>query len=963
MFKKVNPKLDLPAEENEILKYWQKKDTFNKTLAKRAEKGNFVFYEGPPTANGMPGLHHVLARSFKDLYARYKTMQGYHVERKAGWDTHGLPVELQVEKELGISGKQQIENIVPGNAYESVVKFNELCKKSVWKYKSEWEKMTERMGYWVDMKNPYITYEPKYIESVWNIIGKIDKKGLLYKSYKIVPYCPRCGTALSSHEVAQGYKEVSEESIYVLFKSKKEEVYFLVWTTTPWTLSGNAALAFGPKVKYLEVETDGKRIILAKNRAAQLLKKDYKVIENLTGEKLVEKYSLGETRGDYEEIYPDGISFSESGERAHKLILADYVLDENGTGIVHIAPAFGQEDYEWGYEKNKIKILKTVNEQGTALAGAGAGKFVKRADQEVVTDLEKRHLLFKTEQFTHDYPFCWRCDSPLLYYAKNSWYIATTKVAKDLLANNEKINWNPKHLKNGRFGNWLENNVDWALSRDRYWGTPLPVWECEKCQKYRVVTNLSEVNNVEPHKPYIDEIEFDCSCGGKMKRAPEVIDVWFDSGSMPYAQYHYPFENKKRFEEQFPADYICEAIDQTRGWFYTLLAISTLISNKPAYKNIISTGHVLDSKGFKMSKSKGNIVIPDQAFCKYGADVIRFFFYSVNKPEESKLFMEKEVVSVSRNLFITLWNVYSFFMMYAEIDNFKPKGEIDSDNVLDRWIMAKLNGLVRDVTKNLDRYEPYVASIAIMDFVNELSTWYVRRSRRRFWKSEDDSDKNYAYETLYHVLRELSVLLAPFTPMYAEILYSGLKLGGDPDSIHLLSYPVARKVDNEVLAEMKKTRSIVEAGLSSRMKEGVKVRQPLARLEYGSEELSKQFEEIILDEVNVKEVVNSDKSKETVMLDVKITKELADEGLARELVRKIQDMRKKAGFDVSNRINIYFAATDDNIKSVLGETWRDYIMKETLAVKLESGKTAVFDYNEEAKIENASIWIGLKRVN
>ncbi|MDD5693435.1 MAG: isoleucine--tRNA ligase, partial [Patescibacteria group bacterium] len=620
-FKKVDPKLNLAEEEKQILDFWKKEDIFKKTLEKKSDKGNFVFYEGPPTANGQPGLHHVLARAFKDLFARYKTMQGYHVKRKAGWDTHGLPVELQVEKELGISGKQKIENIVKGDTYASIEKFNKLCRESVWQYKSQWEEMTERMGYWVDMKDPYITYEPKYIESVWNIIGEIDKKGLLYKSYKIVPYCPRCGTALSSHEVAQGYQNIKEESVYVVFKSTKEDVYFLVWTTTPWTLSGNSALAFGKDVRYVLVAKDNNRFIIAKSRLDQVLKDNYKVVKEYRGSEIVKEYSLSDNKADYEALYTDGMNFTEAGERAYKLILADYVSDEDGTGIVHIAPAFGQEDYEWGYEKNKIKILKTVDEQGVALAGAGKGKFVKDADSDVKNDLKERELLFKTEQFSHDYPFCWRCDSPLLYYAKNSWYIATTKVNKNLLANNEKINWNPKHLKNGRFGNWLENNVDWALSRDRYWGTPLPIWECDECKRYKIVTSLDEIDNIEPHRPYVDKVEFDCTCGGKMKRTPEVIDVWFDSGSMPYAQYHYPFENKELFEQQFPADFICEAVDQTRGWFYTLLAISTLVSDEAAYKNVISTGHVLDSKGQKMSKSKGNIVVPDDAFAKYGADV------------------------------------------------------------------------------------------------------------------------------------------------------------------------------------------------------------------------------------------------------------------------------------------------------------------------------------------------------
>ncbi len=960
MFKKVTPKLDLPKEEEKILALWEKEKTFEKTLAKKESLGNFVFYEGPPTANGKPGLHHVLARAFKDLYARYKTMQGYHVTRKAGWDTHGLPVELQVEKELGISGKQEIENIVKGNKAASIEKFNKLCQESVWRYKGQWEEMTKRMGYWVDLKDPYITYRPEYIESVWWAIGEIDKKGLLYKSHKVAPYCPRCGTTLSSHEVAQGYKEIKEESIYVLAKSEKENLYFVVWTTTPWTLSGNSALAFGENIKYVLANVSGKKYIIAKSRADECLSKGFRVEKEFSGKELVETYGQ-DGASDYHPLYEDGEAFSEAGDKAYKLILADYVTDKDGSGIVHIAPAFGQEDYDWGFQKNRIKVLKTVDERGTLLAGAGKGQFVKKADNEIKTDLEKRGLLLKRETVTHDYPFCWRCDSPLLYYARDSWYVATTKVARDLIKNNDKINWKPNHLKKGRFGNWLEGNIDWALSRDRYWGTPLPVWECQTCKKYRVVTSLAEVGKIEPHRPFIDEVTFDCDCGGKMKRAPEVIDVWFDSGSMPYAQYHYPFENKELFQSQFPADYICEAVDQTRGWFYTLLAISTMISNIPSYKNVISTGHVLDGRGQKMSKSKGNIVVPDEAFDKFGADVIRFFFYSVNKPEEPKLFIEKEVLAVSRNLFLTLWNVYSFFVTYAEIDKFVPSGKLESDNVLDQWIQSKLNKLIGEVTKNLDHYEPYSAAILLMEFTNELSTWYVRRSRRRFWKSENDTDKSSAYETLYFVLKKLSILLAPFAPMYAELIYQGLRLEGDEDSVHLAEYPKAKSFDKEILSEMERVRKIVETGLSERMNAGIKVRQPLAELSYPGQKLEKQFEEIIADEVNVKKIINKKETKK-VTLETVLTKELISEGLAREVVRKIQDARKKAGFEIADRIELNFETKDKDLAEVIEKTWNGYITKETLATKVEPGKRAKLDYNEEATINDIPMWVGLTRV-
>ncbi len=961
-FKKVDPKLNLAEEEKKILSFWKKDDVFKETLEKKAKKGNFVFYEGPPTANGQPGLHHVLARAFKDLFARYKTMEGYHVERKAGWDTHGLPVELQVEKELGISGKQQIENIVEGNKYDSIEKFNKLCRESVWQNKTLWEEMTTRMGYWVDMKNPYVTYEPKYIESVWNIIGEINKKGLLYKSYKIVPYCPRCGTALSSHEVAQGYQSLKEESVYILFKSTKEDLNFLVWTTTPWTLSGNVALAFGGNLDYVLVEKNESKYVVAESRLRQVLEDGFKVLKKFKGQELISEYSLEEGTADYQALYPDGLDFAESGERTYKLIVADYVSDKDGTGIVHIAPAFGQEDYEWGYEKNGIKILKTVDEQGIALAGAGKGKFVKEADQEVKSNLKDRGLLFKTEEFTHDYPFCWRCNSPLLYYARNSWYVATTKINQEMILNNKKINWNPKHLRDGRFGNWLENNIDWALSRDRYWGTPLPIWECENCEEYKVITTLDQIDNVEPHRPYVDTIEFECHCGGKMKRTPEVIDCWFDSGSMPYAQYHYPFENQELFNNQFPADFICEAIDQTRGWFYTLLAISTIVSGEPAYKNVISTGHVLDAKGQKMSKSKGNVIVPDEALEKFGADVVRFFMYSVNKPEEPKLFIEKEVLSVSRNLFMTLWNVYSFFMLYAEIDDFKPKGKNLSNNILDKWILEKLNELTHNIVKGLDHYDPYKPSNLITEFVQELSTWYVRRSRRRFWKSENDVDKNSAYETLYDVLKQLSILLAPFTPMFAERLYAGLKQPQDPPSVHLCEYPRSRQLNQEILVNMAQTREIVEEGLSQRKQFGIKVRQPLSLLKYNLKSLDSELEEIIREETNIKAITFDSGLTEKVVIDRQITKELADEGLARELVRKIQDMRKKANFNVSDRIEIAFKTKDSNLEAVILKTWNDYLTRETLCQRIASSIDENMDYSEEAEIEGKKIWIGLKRV-
>lgn len=956
MFKKVDPKLNLPEEEKKILDFWAENKIFQKTLDKESPNGNFVFYEGPPTANGQPGLHHVEARSFKDLFCRYKTMQGYYVKRKAGWDTHGLPVELQVEKELGISGKPEIENIVKGDKKSSIEKFNKLCRESVWKYKTDWEKLTERMAFWLDMEDPYITYDPKYIESVWNVIAEAENKGLLYKGHKVVPYCTRCGTALSSHEVAQGYKNISEESVYLKIKSSKDDIYFLVWTTTPWTLAGNAALAFGPNIEYSLVEKDDERYILSNQRVESVLDSDTKIIEKLSGKEIVERYSTSDN--DYEPLYPDGEKFSEAGEKAYKLILGDFVTDSDGTGIVHIAPAFGEDDYETGFKKQGIKVLKTVDDKGIELAGAGKGSWVKNADEKIKADLESRGILFKKETTAHDYPFCWRCDTPLLYFARDSWYITMSKLRTELLVNNEKINWNPEYLKNGRFGNWLENINDWAISRDRYWGTPLPIWECEKCDKYKVISKLTDIGDIDPHKPFIDEVEFDCDCGGKMKRTPEVMDVWFDSGAMPFAQYHWPNENEELFKEQYPAEFICEAVDQTRGWFYTLLAISTIVNGDSSYKNVISVGHLLDEKGKKMSKSLGNIVTPEEVFEKFGADVIRYYFYSVNQPGEPKLFSEKEVLSLSRNLFLTLWNVYSFFMTYASIDKFTPKSELNSENVLDRWILAKYNQLVKKVTDSLDKYDPYQASVAIVDFVAELSTWYVRRSRRRFWKSESDLDKNSAYETLFATLVGLSKLIAPFSPMYAEHLYLGLRQEGDPQSIHLADFPVVKDVDEKIISDMDLVRKVVEAGLAARAEAKIKVRQPLSSLKYFGEKLTEEYELIIAEEVNVKKVKNSNnKSEKLVELDTEISEELKIEGLSRELIRNVQDLRKKTGLQVEDRIILKFKTDSEVLKKVI-EEMSETIKKEVLANEIDD----LSEQGEEYLIEKEKILLFVEKI-
>ncbi len=1163
MFKKVDPKLNLPEEEEKVLRFWDENGIFEKSLEKDSPKGNFVFYEGPPTANGHPGIHHVEARSFKDLFCRYKTMQGYYVKRKAGWDTHGLPVELQVEKELGISGKGQIETLVPGDKKASIEKFNKLCRESVWKFKGEWEEMTERMAYWVDMNHPYITYDANYIESIWNIMSEIDKKGLLYRGHKVVPYCNRCGTTLSSHEVAQGYKNIEEESVHIVLKSKKDPaIKFLVWTTTPWTLAGNAAIAVNPKIVYslLQIADSNSKIVMAKNRIGGVLKNiDYKVIEEFSGEEFVRKYSTGGQ--DYEPIYPDGEKFVEGGEKSYKIILANYVSDSDGSGIVHIAPAFGQDDYVWGYQKNQIKVLKTVDEKGTELAGAGKGSFVKKADTEIKADLEKREILFKTEKVKHDYPFCWRCDSPLLYFARDSWYIASSKIKNELVANNEHINWNPAYLKHGRFGNWLQNIEDWAISRDRYWGTPLPVWNCQKCTKKKVVgdfmdfnksknetitklifvrhgeseTNVGHFNSIlhdkwglttlgrtqaeavaedlkdiqvdallvspvlraketakiienkigikseedaliseydfgewceisreerlkleeykrykavttleekyqfklggaesrkdvvtrvktfldkimkkyegktivvvshggilaaimkniadisleeydhvedhvlqgqphiryinsrgklfDPHKPYIDEITFDCECGGEMVRTPEVLDVWLDSGTMPFSQYHFPFINNTLLREQFPADFISEAVDQTRGWFWTLLAISTILKGESPYKNVISLGHVLDEKGKKMSKSLGNIIFPMQAFDKYGADIIRYYFFCVNGPGEPKLFSDKEVTSLSRNLFLTLWNVFSFFITYASIDNFEPKENIERKNILDRWVLAKFNKLVEEVNEGLDHYDTFKPSNLIIEFVGELSTWYVRRSRRRFWKSENDSDKIEAFQTLYEIIIQLAKLLAPFTPMFAETIYSYLRTEKDPISIHLTDYPKPVKMDDLVIKEMDTARKIVEAGLSKRASAGIKVRQPLSKLTYNGSKLDSELETIIAEEVNVKSVENDSKITE-VIIDTEISPELKMEGTAREIIRNIQSLRKKTGFEVEDRIGMVYQTESKFLADTL-EKFEEVISKEILAKSIKSGKLKS-EGTEEFTIDGEKIQIGINKNN
>jgi len=980
MFKKIDPKQSFPQMEEEILKFWDEHKIFEKSVAKNSEDKTFVFYEGPPTANGKPGLHHVLARAFKDIIPRYKTMKGFRVERKAGWDTHGLPVELQVEKALGLKNKQEIENIVPGDSRASVIEFNKKCKESVWEYKELWEKLTRRMAYWVDMENPYITYENKYIESVWWVIAQIFKtknaksESLVYKGHKVVPYCYRCGTVLSSHEVAQGYQTVKDNSVYIKFKAKPnpekgidDNTYFLAWTTTLWTLPGNVALAIGKNITYGIVKVGGEFFILAKEGIEKTLKElEFEIIKEIKGEEL-----LGL---EYEALYA---AENKENKKAHYVVAGDFVSTTDGTGIVHIAPAFGEDDANVGKENN-LPTLLTVDDMGKINAEVpGKGIPVKKkneknkyaVDELILEDLKERGLLLKEELYEHEYPFCWRCDTPLIYYAKPSWFIRMSELSEDLVKNNANINWVPEYIKEGRFGEWLRGVKDWAISRERYWGTPLPIWECAKCGETKIIESIKELEKLsgqkldDLHKPFIDDVKLKCACGEEMKRAPEVLDVWFDSGSMPLAQFFYPnaatAEDKKRIEsgKYFPADYISEAIDQTRGWFYTLHAIATLlhkagkVSTGYAFKNVICLAHILDAQGKKMSKSRGNIVDPMEVMDQYGADMLRWMLFTINQPGQPKKFDLKSMRDIMNRVFRMLWNSYSFFTMYAIIDKWESKGEWKSENLLDKWIISELNVLIKSTDSLLEKYDIYAAAGGIEKFIDNLSNWYIRRSRKRFWKSEDDGDKESAYQTLHKVLVDLSKLMAPFTPFIAEEIYKNLT---GEESVHLSDFPVAdEKLINEKLNdEMQKTREIITEALQLRAKAGIKVRQPLKELRIMNAELRSEFVEIIKEELNVKGVVFG---SEKIELDTEITPELKLEGQAREVVRAIQEMRKEAGFEVDNRIKVGYAGGDE-----IFDKFKDLIAREVLADEVTIGSLIEFDLEKEVKIDGVTIKIVVK---
>ena len=1014
MYDKVSTKLEFVNREQKVLDFWKENQVFEKSVEETKDLPTYTFYDGPPTANGKPHIGHVLTRVIKDMIPRYQTMKGHNVVRKAGWDTHGLPVELEVEKLLGIDGKEQIEEY-------GLEPFIQKCKESVWKYKGMWEEFSGKVGFWADMDNPYVTYHDDFIESEWWALKKIWDQGLLYKGFKIVPYCPRCGTPLSSHEVAQGYKDVKENSLIAKFRVKgMENEYLLAWTTTPWTLPANVGLCVNPSETYVKIETEGEIYILAKALLDSVIKTEYTILSECIGTELCGT--------EYEPLY----TFLEPEGGKKNIVVADnYVTMSDGTGIVHIAPAFGEDDSRVCKE-NGMAFVNHVNTQGKFVEATGewAGLFVKDTDKLVIRDLKDRGLLFEVIPFEHSYPFCWRCDTPLLYYACDTWFIKMSAVRDRLLANNDTVNWMPDNIKHGRFGNFLENVIDWGLSRSRYWGTPLPIWECS-CGHRECIGSIAELkekginvpDDIELHKPYVDNVHLKCEkCGGEMKRVSEVIDCWFDSGSMPFAQWHYPFENEELFKQNFPADFISEAIDQTRGWFYTLIAISTLLFDKSPYKNVIVLGHVQDKNGQKMSKHKGNVVNPWDVLNKQGADAARWYFYSNSAPWLPNRFFDEAVSEAQRKFLGTLWNTYAFYVLYANIDNFDPTKytlEKSKLTLLDKWILSKLNGVIRTVDKNLEEYKITESARAIQEFTDELSNWYVRRSRERFWVSELTEDKICAYMTLYTVLVEFSKVCAPFVPFMTEMIYRNLVLNVDknaPESIHLCDFPKADpELDfAEIEADMDAARRVVILGRACRNAANIKNRQPIAKIYVQtSDEIGGVYRDIILDELNVKEIeitdnagafisynfkpqlktmgpkygklvrpifeevnrldgaevmaklnggeticltvdgadveigkddvlvetlqkdgfVSDSDAVYTVVLDTNLTSELIEEGFVREILSKIQTMRKDSGFEVQDNIKVGFCGSD-RIAGII-ENNKAEISAQALAVSID----------------------------
>ncbi len=1042
MFQKVSTDLDFLTREKEVLAFWKKNDVFKKSIDQREGSDVFTFYDGPPTANGKPHIGHIETRVFKDLFPRYKTMKGMKVLRKAGWDTHGLPVELEVEKLLGLDGKEQIE------AY-GMEPFIKKCKESVWKYQGEWEKMSDRVGYWADMENPYVTYDNNYIESVWWSLKQIADKGLLYKGHKIVPYCPRCGTALSSHEVSQGYKTVKEKSAFVRFKVKGEEnTWLYAWTTTPWTLPSNVALCVNPDDEYAKFDHDGRTIIMAKVLIPSVLGEDAE-ITNMTTMKGMDLVGI-----EYEPLF----DFQKPlvNKPAWRVCADSYVTMTDGTGIVHIAPAFGEDDARVGRD-NDIPFLQLVDTKGEmAKETPWAGTFVKKADPMILKDLEERSLLVKAAQFEHDYPFCWRCDTPLIYYARSGWFIRMTSVRDELLKSNDRVNWMPENIKEGRMGNFLENVIDWALSRERYWGTPLPVWVCE-CGHIHTIGSIEELkkmssncpDEIELHRPYIDEVTIKCEkCGGEMHRTPEVIDCWYDSGSMPFAQWHYPFENKHIFDENYPADFISEAIDQTRGWFYSLTAISTLLFGRAPFENCLVLGHVQDAEGKKMSKHIGNVVDPWSVLDKQGADAVRWYFYANGAPWLPTRFAGNLVSEMQGKFMGTLWNTYAFFTLYASIDSYNPeteKANKEDFTLIDKWVLSRLNSLVDFVDKGLNEYKATETSRAIAAFVDELSNWYVRLNRERFWGKGLEGTKLAAFETLYTVLVTLTKLLAPFIPFMTETMYQNLVVNNikdAPESVHLCDYPVAdlTLIDKELETGMDEVMTVVTLGRACRNVSSLKVRQPLSRCLVKGEKLSGEIEELIKSELNVKSVEFVDDAREfttyqlkpqmktlgkkygkllgkigqtlatmdgnevvdtfergeivkfeldgtmielekddvltaliqkpgyvaesdgayTVVLDTNLTEELINEGFVREVISKVQTMRKEAGFEVTDRIRLTWQTTE-KLEKIL-ENGKSDLMRAVLAVEAECANADEGAYVREMKIngENATLAVSVK---
>ncbi|MDD4352047.1 MAG: isoleucine--tRNA ligase [Candidatus Gracilibacteria bacterium] len=947
-FKAVDPKQSFPKLEEAILEFWKKKNIFQKTLAKNKKGKRYVFYEGPPTANGQPGIHHVLARAFKDVMPRYKTMNGYLVERKGGWDTHGLPVELQVEKEIGISGKPDIEKY-------GIAEFNQKCKESVWKYTEAWEKLTERMGYWVDMEHPYVTYHTPYVESLWWVFRQIWDKGLLYKDFKIVPYCARCGTPLSSHEVALGYKDVKDISVTAKFKVKGEDnLYLLAWTTTPWTLIGNTALTVGPKIDYVKIKKGDEFLVLAKARMDAYKKElgeDIEIVEEFKGAKLVGL--------EYEPLYPFwGGKFEEKG---WYVVGEDFVTTEDGSGIVHMA-LYGEDDYNV-IKKYNMPRIKHVNEEGKFIAGTGqfAGKYFKQEglDIEILKELGARGLAFHKEKYEHSYPHCWRCDTELMYFAIDSWYIKMSELRNNLVKNNKAINWYPENVKEGRFGKWLEEIRDWAISRSRYWGTPLPIWECTGCDHKLCVGSVEELEKlggslpknkegeVDLHRPYVDDIKIKCEkCGKEMKRVEDVADCWFDSGSMPVAQLHYPFEHEKDFKNYFPAEFICEAVDQTRGWFYTLLAVSTLLFDQTSYKNVICLGHILDGEGKKMSKSKGNVVAPWEVFDKEGADSCRWYMYSASPSGNSRNFSVELVDKSLRKFLLTLWNTYSFFVTYAAIDNYKPAEIKKPEHKLDRWIISALHKLTSDVTSSLENYDLFGATHLMEDFVDELSNWYVRRSRKRFWKTENDGDKKQAYDTLYTVLVTFAKLLAPFMPFTAEEIFTNLSK--ESESVHLSDWPKANKklIDEDLNKEMSLMRLAVSLGHAVRSEHNLKVRQPLASAQIVSKaKLSTEDLAVIAEELNVKKVELVKEMKEVAQQVVKINAGVLGPKIGGK-VQEVIKLAKEGKFEINgDRVKVGDQVLEGAEFEIVFEA------KEGFAVAGDQGVVVALDTNVTAELQ------------